>query len=112
MSGTDTGHEYDLVAVTEGNPAAIATIPNGSELNDLVEAVIARDVERIDAVRAAVVDTLGERGMLDAVATIAAFDAYPRIADATGIPLEDSKREATAGLRSELGLNVLDLSHN
>ncbi len=39
---------------------------------------------------------------------IAGFNAFPRVADATGIPLEDQKADMTAGLRDELGLNVLD----
>jgi hypothetical protein len=51
---------------------------------------------------------MGERAMTDAAATIAAFNAYPRIADATGIPLEDAKAAGTADLRMELGLNELN----
>ena len=45
-----------------------------------------------------------EVSMLDVASVIAAFNAYPRAADATGIPLEDAKRKATTGLRAELGL--------
>jgi hypothetical protein len=58
--------------------------------------------------RAALVDTLGEAAMMDAAAVIAAFNAYPRIADATGIPLEDAKVAASATLRAQLGLEAFN----
>ena len=105
MSGRDTGDDYDLHAVTEGGDAAI---PDGGVLNAFLEAIMARDEAALTATRAAVVDAMGEAAMVDAAATIAAFNAYPRAADATGIPLEDAKRELTAELREELGLDALD----
>lgn len=105
MSGTETGDDYDLTAIVEGGDAAM---PNGGELNAFVEAILGRDPAAVAAARAAVAGTMGEAAMVDAAATIAAFNAYPRAADATGIPLEDAKREATAGLRRELGLDALE----
>ena len=105
MSGTETGDDYDLTAITDGGDAAM---PNGGELNAFVEAIQGREPAAIAATRAAVVAAMGEAAMVDAAATIAAFNAYPRAADATGIPLEDAKREATARLRHELGLDALE----
>ena len=107
MSGTETGDDYDLTAITDGGDAAMA---NGGELNAFVEAILGRDPAAIAAARVAVVEAMGEAAMVDAAATIAAFNAYPRAADATGIPLEDAKREATAGLRHELGLDALEVA--
>ena len=48
--------------------------------------------------------------MVDAAAVIAAFQAYPRIADATGIPLEDAKETVTGPLRDELGLEAMNMA--
>ncbi len=107
MSGTETGDDYDLTAILDGGDAAM---PHGGELNAFVEAILGRDPAAIAAARAAVVEAMGEAAMVDAAATIAAFNAYPRAADATGIPLEDAKREATAGLRHELGLDALEVA--
>ena len=39
------------------------------------------------------------------VAVIAIFNAVVRIADATGMSLEDDKVDTTASLRSELGID-------
>ena len=50
---------------------------------------------------------MGEQALVDAAATIAAFNAYPRMADSTGIPLESSKEEITQELRVELRLDRL-----
>ena len=48
--------------------------------------------------------------MVDAAAVIASFNAYPRAADATGIPLEETKAALTADLRAALGLDALDVA--
>jgi hypothetical protein len=106
VSGQDTGDDYDLDAVS-GDAASAMSIPAGGPLNAFAEAICGRDLDAIASARQAVVDCLGEAAMVDAAAVIAGFNAYPRIADATGIPLEDAKHEATAGLRAELGLEAL-----
>ena len=49
--------------------------------------------------------------MVDAAAVIAAFNAYPRAADATGIPIEEFKLEPTEDLRKELALDALPSRH-
>ncbi len=107
MSGKDTGDDYDLTAVTQGGDAALS---DGAALNAFLEAVMVRDAEALAVMRAAVVDAMGPASMVDAAATIAAFNAYPRAANATGIPLEDAKRDLTAELREELGLDALDVA--
>ena len=59
----------------------------------------------LDAARDAVVDRLGPAAMIDAAAVIAGFDAITRVADGSGIPLEPEKAAATAGWRSQLGID-------
>ena len=106
VSGQDTGDDYDLGAVS-GALAGTASIPAGGPLNAFAEAICGRDSGAIAGARQAVIDRLGEAAMVDAAAVIAGFNAYPRIADATGIPLEAAKQAASAGLRAELGLDAL-----
>ena len=48
---------------------------------------------------------VGEEASVDAAATLAIFNAVVRIADSTGIPLEEAKAELSADLRGDLGLD-------
>ena len=107
MSGNHTGTEYDLSLIMDGSVQA-SGLPYGKKLNEFVEAIMDRDKARIAAARTTILETLGEAAMVDAAATIAAFNAYTRMADATGIPLETPKAEATVELRQELGLESLN----
>ena len=91
-----------------GSSVQESRLPQGNLLNEFVEAIMARAKARIAATRTTIVETLGEAAMVDAAATIAAFNAYTRMADATGIPLETPKAEATVELRQELGLESLN----
>jgi hypothetical protein len=108
VSGYDTGQDYDLSSVMgDGDDVPSPDIADGLLLWNFIEAVMDRDQSAITAARDALVVARGAAMMIDAAAVIAAFNAYPRAADATGIPLEDAKAAATASLRDELGLEVL-----
>lgn len=80
-------------------------VPHGRLLLAFAEAAVA-DAEDLKARRDAVADALGQDATIDAAAVIAIFQAVVRIADATGIPLEDAKAEISAEFRAELGLNA------
>ena len=58
------------------------------------EAALRGDAATLRTARAAVVGLVGADGMVDAAAVIGGFDGITRIADATGIPLEQAKAEA------------------
>ena len=107
MSGTHTGDEYGLGAVTGTDPTG-GGVAEGSLLNEFAEALCARDEQRTEATRARILARLGEKALVDTAAVIAGFNGYPRVADATGIPLEDYKAEATAQMRVDLDLDTLD----
>ena len=108
LSGKHTGDEYALEDAI-GKGSGDGGLPQGELLNDFVEAVCAGDAARTATVRQKIVKAMGEAAMIDAAAVIAAFNCYPRVADATGIPLEDAKAAATASMRAELGLDGLDV---
>ena len=107
LSGKHTGDEYALMDAIGKGPGD-SGLPGGELLNDFVEAVCAGDAARTAAVRQKIIKGMGEAAMVDAAAVIAAFNCYPRVADATGIPLEEAKAAATATMRAELGLDELD----
>ena len=107
-SGENTGEEYDMAAVT--GEAVATDIPQGELLSQFAEAVYARDAGETARTRAAITEALGEPALADAAATVAAFHGFPRVADATGIPLEDDKATQTVTMRDEIGIDAFDVA--
>jgi hypothetical protein len=68
--------------------------------------VLGVDDRRLDEIRSAIRSGIGAAALVDAAAIAATFNGIDRVADATGIPIEDSKAEATEDLRAALGINV------
>lgn len=80
-----SGKEVDVRGVTQGFDEGV-DIAQGAELIEFAEAVVGRDAQRMAPVRERVRQALGEAGLVDAAAIVAAFHGFVRIADATGIP--------------------------
>ena len=59
------------------------------------------------SIRAELRKTLGDAGFVDTCAIIASFNAVVKIADATGIPLENYKEAATRDIRAQLAIDRL-----
>ena len=62
------------------------------------------DAEVLRRERAALRALLTAEQFVDVAATIAAFNVVDRIADATGIPLDEMMRAMSADVRQQLGL--------
>ena len=98
-SGEHTGDEYSFTGIMDGESET--GVPHGALLGRFADAVHAGEFA---AERTEVEQTLGWEALVDAAATIAIFSAVVKVADATGIPLEDFKAETSAGFRAELGI--------
>ena len=101
-----TGIGYDLTAVTAGG-AVESGVPHGRLLVALVEAALGADAPALDPARQAVRRAMGDSAFSDACAAIASFNAVVKVADATGIPIEDWKAERTKDIRAELAIDRL-----
>ena len=109
VSGEQTGNDYDMRSVTDGATDG-SGLAQGALMNALAEGVTNRDPAQVKAAREGLIEGLGQAAMIDA-AVVAAFNAYPRAADATGIPIEEFKLEPSADLREELALDALPSRH-
>ena len=104
VSATISGDDIDLEGIVDGE--AVATgIPGGKALLAFAEAGLGDDAGAIAAARQRVREELGERSMVDAACIIANFQRMVRIADGTGIALDNQLVALTADLRDELGIN-------
>jgi len=103
------GESADLQSLVEGGSVETG-LPGGAALIDFVEAVVAdtfdaASSEQIAQTRLAVAEALGNEAAVDAAAVIANFQRMVRIADSTGIPLDEPVAMMTQNIREELGIN-------
>lgn len=103
-SSKHSGNEINFKAIL-GETDGDVGIPHADILVEFAEAVWGDDDARLAAARRAVTDAMGDAALVDASGITATFNAIDRIADATGIPLEEHRAEETVDLREELGIN-------
>jgi hypothetical protein len=102
-SSEELGDAVDLRAtVGEGN--GDGGLPHGELLARFAEAAT-RGSDDLDDVRAALLAAVGPAAFVEAAATAGIFNGLVRVADATGIPLDDGTLAASVDLRGDLGLN-------
>jgi hypothetical protein len=97
------GENYDLALLT--GAGGDGNIPHGALLVAFAEAVLGNDDRRLAAVRSEIRSNMGNAALVDAAAIVATFNAIDRVADSTGIPIEDAKAEMSADFRAALGIN-------
>lgn len=105
-SGEHSGDDYDLTAIVsdrkeDGGFGGVAgagalTAYADSFFDDAADFAAARERLRAE---------VGGAALVDAAGVLAIFNAVVRIADATGIPLEDQKAEMSEDFRDALGIN-------
>jgi hypothetical protein len=102
-SSNAEGEGYDLNLLT--GAGGDGNIAHGALLVAFADAVLGTDDRRLDHVRTAIRSRMGDAALVDAAAIVATFNAIDRVADSTGIPIEDNKAESTADIRAALGIN-------
>ena len=96
------GYDLSLLTGTKGD----GNISHGALLVAFAESVLGADGRRLREVQAAIRNQMGDPAFVDAAAIVATFNAIDRVADATGIPIEDNKAASTADVRAALGINA------
>lgn len=97
------GREVDLRAVN-GESRGDAGVAHGECLIAFSEAVMGRDERGLERARAALREVLSAEAFVDVCAVIGAFNVVDRIADATGIPLDEPLVMMSGAVRAELDL--------
>ena len=102
-SGQKDGEDFDLNDVI-GSGDGESGVVHGKLLLAFSDAVFGDDDAALDRARAALVEMLGEEAFVDAAGTAASFNAVVRVADATGIPLDEFKEDPAREILDELGI--------
>ena len=101
-----TGDDYELAAIVSDNAGA-SRVADGHELLQFVDAALTGSEVELSARRNDLRAAVGDAAFVDVCATVASFNAVVKLADGSGIPLEDAKAERTRELRAELGIDDL-----
>lgn len=104
-SGEMTREAFDMQVITEGGAAAPSGVPHGETLVAFAEAVVGSDETALATARQRLLVELGPEALVDAAAVASNFERMVRIADSTGIPLDDVVYEKTLDVREELHLD-------
>jgi hypothetical protein len=81
-------------------------IPQGELLAAFAEAVVGDDDDALAQSRSALTEVLGAEALVDACAVASMFNAIDRVADSTGIPIDEDRLEPTAEFRESLGISA------
>jgi alkylhydroperoxidase family enzyme len=103
VSSQMTGADVEM-AVVNGEVQRRGGIAHAAELVAFAEAVMGEDDAALARARAALRTVLTPEAFVDTCAVIGAFNVVDRIADATGIPLDEPMVGMTADLRADLDL--------
>lgn len=112
VSSQTTEREFDYDAIAEGSEAGPSGVPHGEIMVAFTEAVVARDEERMDELRGRLREQMGDPAFGDVCGVIANFHRMVRIADGTGISLDERMMAATEDLRGDLGINDYGSARN
>jgi hypothetical protein len=104
-SGKAVGEDLEIGVVT-GREAGDGGVAHGEALVAFAEAVMGDDDAVLAKRRQALLKRIGPEGLVDVAAVIAGFNVVDRIADATGIPLDEGMDLATAKMRERIGINA------
>jgi hypothetical protein len=98
-SGLTQDPDENVIALVQQDETVATSMPAGPELRRFAGAVMAAghpgasessEVQaELDAAREALCQTISDDGLVDAAAVIAHFDQLNRIADATGVQVDD-----------------------
>jgi len=86
-------------------------IEQGEALRTFAE-LATRGEEGLEDAREKLLRAVGPAGFVEAAATVGIFNGLVRTADATGIPLDDGTRKASADFRKELGFEEFGGARN
>ena len=97
-SGQPDQKDYDLNSVTDEH--IDPGVDFGHWLRSLTEAAIRNRWDDLATIR----DQAGTQSMVDALVVASGFNGITRVADATGIPLDENTQQMTVDMRESTGI--------
>ncbi|HIC33266.1 MAG TPA: hypothetical protein EYO78_00580 [Gammaproteobacteria bacterium] len=101
-SGQPDQKDYDLNSVTDGH--IDPGVDFGHWLRSLTEAAIRNRWDDLATIRDQAGAAMGTQSMVDALVVASGFNGITRVADATGIPLDENTQQMTVDMRESTGI--------
>ena len=102
VSGQSDQQDFDLNSVTDDH--ADSGVDFGHWLRSLTEATIQNRWDDLTTIRDQAGAAMGTQSMVDALVVASGFNGITRVADATGIPLDENTQQMTIDMRVSTGI--------
>lgn len=112
LSAEITESDVNLQLVNGDESATAGDVQHAAALMKFAEAVASRDERALASARSALLEQAGAAVLVDAAAVAGNFQRMVRIADSTGIPLDERNAALSYGLVKELDLRRFASAQN
>ena len=104
LSADITESDVNLQMINGDESATAGDVDHAAALMKFAEAVASRDEVELTSARDALLEEAGAEVLVDAAAVAGNFQRMVRIADSTGIPLDEISAAMSSGVAKELDL--------
>ncbi len=104
LSGERSNEELNLTGVMTDAEASIG-IEHEAILLRVAEAVFSGNKAELAAVRKDAIQEIGAQALVDAIAVAAGFNGITKIANGTGLPLDETTENSTVEMRKETNID-------
>ena len=101
----ETDVDLSVLAQSADESGQDGGVAHGRLLLHFTNAVVHRDTAALPGARQTLSEAMGAEAVVDAAAVIAAFEGNDRVADATGIPLDQGSEEPRRQVAAALGVS-------
>ena len=112
LSADITESDVDLNMINGDSAVSAGDIEYGHPLNNFAEAFASRDENALARARQALLQAAGAEVLVDTAAVAANFQRMVRIADSTGIPLDERNAALSYGIAKQLDLQRFESAKN
>ncbi len=110
LSGENSNQEFNLDVITKAGDSEIG-VPDESILLRIAEAVCAGEERELTRVREEGLNILGPQALVDAIAVASGFNGITKVANGTGLPLDETTENMTVELRRRTNINDYTDAH-
>jgi hypothetical protein len=100
LSGQNSSQDFNLGVVTKAGEGEIG-VPHEDILLKIAEAVYSGEERQLASVREEGLGILGPQALVDAIAVASGFNGITKVANATGLPLDETTENSTVNLRQQ-----------